>query len=59
MLLIGLLCRLVAIPIGFAGSRLAKTRRQNTVVPQAGMILALGTIGVWVVVVAVALRKGE
>ena len=57
LILVSLLCSLVALPIGFAGSRWTRKRDQDPDLAQAGMILAAGTLGVWLVVVAVALGK--
>ena len=57
LILASVLCSLIAAPIGYAGSRSAQKRHQQPVLAQAGMFLALGTLGAWVVVVAVALGK--
>jgi hypothetical protein len=57
LILLSVLSSLVAAPIGFVGDRLAKKRRERPVLAQAGMILALSTLGVWILVVAVALGK--
>ena len=52
-----LLCSLVALPIGFAGWRWAQKRRQYAVVAQSAAVLGLGTLGAWIVGVAIALGK--
>jgi hypothetical protein len=39
------------------GRRLAKKRHERPVLAQAGMVLALGTLGAWLLVVATALGK--
>jgi hypothetical protein len=57
LILLSVLSSLIAAPIGFIGERRAKRRRERPVLAQAGMILALGTLGVWVLVVAAALGK--
>lgn len=57
LILVSVLSSLIAAPIGFVGERLAKKRRERPALAQAGMFLALGTLGVWLLVVAVALGK--
>jgi hypothetical protein len=57
LILVSVLSSLIAAPIGFAGYRSAKQRHRQPVYAQAGMFLALGTLGVWFVVVADALGK--
>jgi hypothetical protein len=57
LILLSVLSSLVAAPIGFVGDRLAKKRHERPVLAQAGMFLALGTLGAWFLVVAAALGK--
>jgi len=57
LILLSVLSSLTAAPVGFIGERLAKKHDDPPVVAQAGMILALGTLGAWLLVVAVALGK--
>jgi hypothetical protein len=57
LILISLLCALIAAPVGFVGWRWAQKHRRDPVLAQAGMWLATGTLGAWLVVVAVALGK--
>jgi hypothetical protein len=57
LILVSVLCSLIALPIGFAGWRWAERRDQGATVSQVAMALAGGTLGVWIVVVTVALGK--
>jgi hypothetical protein len=57
LILVSVLGSLIAVPIGFVGWRSAQKRHQQPVLAQAGMFLAIGTLGVWFIVVAVALGK--
>lgn len=57
LILVSVLCSLIALPIGFVGWRWAERRGQEATLSQVAMALAAGTLGVWIVVVTVALGK--
>jgi len=57
LIIVSLLCSLVATTIGFIARRRGKARNHPDSAAELGIILALGTLGVWFIVVAVALGK--
>jgi hypothetical protein len=57
LILVSVLCSLIALPIGFVGWQWAERRGQEATLSQVAMALAAGTLGVWIVVVTVALGK--
>jgi hypothetical protein len=57
LIIASVLFALVAIPIGFAGSRLAQRRRRRAVLGQTAVLLAVGILGAWFVVVIYALGR--
>jgi hypothetical protein len=57
LILVSVLCALVTLPIGVVGWLWNRRRRQNPVLAQSGLFLGIGTLGAWLVVVAVALGK--
>ena len=57
LILVSVLCSLIAIPIGFAGSWWANKRGREPVLGQAATLLGIGTLGAWFVVLVYALGK--
>ena len=57
LILASALCSLIALPIGFVGWRWAERRDREATLAQVAMALAAGTLGVWLVVLTVALGK--
>jgi hypothetical protein len=57
LIIVSLLCSLVAAAAGFIARRRAKAHNRQDGAAELGMVLALGTFGVWFIVVAVALGK--
>ena len=57
LIIVSLLCSLVGATIGLIARRKAKAHKHPDSAAELGTILALGTFGVWFIVVAVALGK--
>ena len=57
LILASVLCSLIALPIGFVGWWWAERREREATLAQVAMALAAGTLGVWLVVLTVALGK--
>jgi hypothetical protein len=57
LILTSVLCSLAALPIGFVAGRWTERRHVYPVPAQSAAILAMGTLGAWLVVVAIALGK--
>jgi hypothetical protein len=57
LILVSVRCSLIVLPIGFVGWRWAERRGQEATLSRVAMALAAGTLGVWIVVVTVALGK--
>jgi hypothetical protein len=57
LIIVSLLCSVIAAPVGFIARRRAKAHKRQDGAAELGMVLALGTFGVWFIVVAVALGK--
>jgi hypothetical protein len=57
LIIVSLLCPLIAIPVGFVGSRWAKKRRQEPLLSDSAIILGIGTLATWFVVFVYALGR--
>jgi Zn-dependent membrane protease YugP len=57
LIVVSVLFALAALPVGYVAWRRAEKRGQENGYALAGIFVALGTLGSWFVVVAVALGK--